>query len=53
MEQATLVLTVAIMFVVRLGIPVLTLVMIGMLIDRIQAQREKHLPHINQPALNR
>jgi hypothetical protein len=48
MEQATLVLTIAVMFVVRLGIPVLTLVLIGVLIDRIQSRREKHLPHINQ-----
>lgn len=45
MEQATLVITIAVMFVIRLGIPVLTLVLIGVLIDRIQSNREKHLRH--------
>ena len=45
MEQATLVLTIVVMFVIRLGIPVLTLVLIGVLIDRIQSNREKHLHH--------
>ena len=46
MEQASLILSIALMFVIRLGIPLLTLILIGMLIDRIQTMREKHLPHI-------
>ena len=48
MEQLTLVFTIALMFVIRLGIPVLTLLAIGILIDRIQSGREKHLPQAIQ-----
>jgi hypothetical protein len=46
MEQVELVLSIVLMFVVRLGIPVLVLILIGTLIDRIQSRREKQLPHI-------
>lgn len=46
MEQITLVLSIVLMFVIRIGIPVLVLVLIGTLIDRIQSRREKHLPQI-------
>lgn len=46
MEQVELVLSIVLMFVVRLGIPVLVLILIGTLIDRIQSRREKQLPQI-------
>ncbi len=46
MEQATFVLSIVLMFVIRIGVPVLVLILIGTLVDRIQSRREKHLPQI-------
>lgn len=41
MEQVLLVLSVAMMFVVRIGIPVIVLITLGVVIDRWQSKREK------------
>lgn len=46
MEQVGLILSIVFMFVIRIGIPVLILVLIGTLIDRIQSRREKNLPQL-------
>jgi hypothetical protein len=41
MEQLLLVISVAVMFIIRIGIPVILLLSIGILIDRWQSKREK------------
>lgn len=41
MEQLLLVLSVAAMFIIRIGIPVILLLAIGLLIDRWQSKRER------------
>ena len=43
MEQLLLVISVAVMFIVRIGIPVILLLAIGLLIDRWQSRREKEV----------
>ena len=40
MEQVGLVLSVALMFIVRIGIPVIVLITLGVMIDRWQSKRE-------------
>ena len=51
LEQIGLVLSIVLMFIVRIGIPVLLLILIGTLIDRVQSRREKSLPQIsNRPS---
>ena len=45
MEQVGLVLNIVLMFIIRIGIPVLILILIGTLIDRIQSRREQNLPN--------
>lgn len=41
MEQILLILSVAIMFLIRIGVPVIVLIILGILIDRWQAKRDK------------
>jgi hypothetical protein len=43
MEQLLLVVSVAVMFIVRIGIPVILLLAIGILIDRWQSKREQEV----------
>jgi hypothetical protein len=43
MEQLLLVVSVAVMFLVRIGIPVILLLAIGILIDRWQSKREREV----------
>lgn len=44
MEQLLLIVSVTVLFVIRIGIPVIVLLSIGILIDRWQSKREKDLP---------
>jgi uncharacterized membrane protein len=43
MEQVLLVVSVAAMFIIRIGIPVILLLSVGILIDRWQSKREKEV----------
>lgn len=43
MEQLLLVVSVAAMFLLRIGVPVILLLSIGILIDRWQSKREKEV----------
>lgn len=43
MEQLLLVISVALMFFIRLGIPVVLLITVGFLVDRWQSRRENHV----------
>jgi Sec-independent protein secretion pathway component TatC len=44
MESLLLIVSVTVLFVIRIGIPVVILFSIGILIDRWQSRREKELP---------
>jgi hypothetical protein len=43
MEQVLLVVSVAVMFIIRIGVPVILLLSLGILIDRWQSRREKEV----------
>lgn len=45
MEQLLLVVSVVVMFLLRIGVPVILLLTIGVLIDRWQSKREKEVQH--------
>lgn len=45
MEGFLLTLSVALMFFLRIGIPVLVLIVLGALIDRWQSQRDDYIRH--------
>lgn len=43
MNEPTLILGVVVMFLTRIGIPVLVLIVLGVLIDRWQSQRDDYI----------
>ena len=43
MENVLMIVSVAVLFIVRIGIPVLVLVSLGLLIDRWQSKRENDI----------
>lgn len=52
MEELLLVLSVAFMFFLRIGIPVLVLIVLGAMIERWQSQRDDYIRHYYQDHAN-